>query len=85
MTLTEARVLTSKRMRFGDLAQIEAEFVARDLPRHPLVAQGYRSLGCWPCSRPVASDEPVRAGRWPGAAKSECGIHRAPSDLVEAD
>lgn len=56
-------------------ADIDAAFAERDLPRHPLVAQGYRSIGCWPCTRPVAEGESVRAGRWPGAAKTECGIH----------
>jgi phosphoadenosine phosphosulfate reductase len=56
--------------------QIDGAFHDRALPRHPLVAQGYRSIGCWPCSRPVAADESIRAGRWPGAGKTECGIHR---------
>ncbi len=57
-------------------ARIEQAFVERALPRHPLVAQGYRSIGCWPCSRPTLPGEEVRAGRWAGAAKTECGIHR---------
>jgi phosphoadenosine phosphosulfate reductase len=56
--------------------RIEAAFDDRDLPRHPLVAQGYRSIGCWPCTRAVAPGEPIRAGRWAGTAKTECGIHR---------
>lgn len=56
--------------------RIEQAFAQRGLPRHPLVAQGYRSIGCWPCSRPIGPDEPIRAGRWAGAAKTECGIHR---------
>lgn len=56
--------------------RIEEAYRLRDLPRHPLTVQGYRSIGCWPCSRPTSSDEPVRAGRWAGAAKTECGIHR---------
>jgi phosphoadenosine phosphosulfate reductase len=47
----------------------------RDLPPHPLVARGYRSIGCVPCTRPVGPDEGPRAGRWPGLDKSECGIH----------
>jgi phosphoadenosine phosphosulfate reductase len=56
-------------------ADIAKAFDARQLPRHPLVAQGYRSIGCWPCTRPTAEGEPARAGRWAGSAKSECGIH----------
>ena len=45
------------------------------LPRHPLVAKGYPSLGCAPCTTPTREDENPRAGRWRGTAKSECGIH----------
>ena len=55
--------------------QIEQAFTERGLPPHPLVAQNYRSIGCWPCTRPVEPGQPVRAGRWAGKAKSECGIH----------
>lgn len=46
-----------------------------DLPAHALVAQGYPSIGCWPCTHPVAAGDDIRAGRWRGAAKTECGIH----------
>jgi phosphoadenosine phosphosulfate reductase len=45
------------------------------LPRHPLVAKGYPSIGCAPCTSPVAPGEDPRSGRWRGSAKSECGIH----------
>ena len=45
------------------------------LPRHPLVAQGYPSIGCAPCTTPVAPGEDPRAGRWRGENKDECGIH----------
>ncbi len=54
---------------------IDAYFEKHDLPPHPLVAQGFPSIGCWPCTHPVAPGEDVRAGRWRGAAKTECGIH----------
>ena len=54
---------------------IDAYRAAHDLPPHPLVAQGYPSIGCWPCTHPVAAGEDIRAGRWRGAAKTECGIH----------
>ncbi|MEI7548695.1 MAG: phosphoadenylyl-sulfate reductase [Actinomycetota bacterium] len=46
-----------------------------DLPTHPLMDKGYASIGCWPCTRPVAPGEDKRAGRWAGAAKTECGLH----------
>ncbi|WGI20781.1 phosphoadenylyl-sulfate reductase [Amylibacter sp. IMCC11727] len=45
------------------------------LPRHPLVAKGYPSIGCAPCTSPVAAGEDPRSGRWRGQDKVECGIH----------
>ena len=54
---------------------VENYMQAHDLPRHPLIGQGYPSIGCWPCTHPVAEGDDVRAGRWRGAAKTECGIH----------
>jgi phosphoadenosine phosphosulfate reductase len=46
-----------------------------DLPRNPLSERGYPSIGCWPCTRPVAPGEDKRAGRWAGSDKTECGLH----------
>jgi phosphoadenosine phosphosulfate reductase len=46
-----------------------------DLPVHPLVSRGYRSIGCAPTTRAVAEGEDPRAGRWAGLDKSECGLH----------
>ena len=48
---------------------------AHDLPRHPLVAQGFPSIGCQPCTTQAETDENPRAGRWRGQDKTECGIH----------
>jgi phosphoadenosine phosphosulfate reductase len=47
------------------------------LPQHPLVAQGYPSIGCSPttCTSKVAKGDDPRAGRWSGSEKTECGIH----------
>jgi phosphoadenosine phosphosulfate reductase len=45
------------------------------LPPHPLVAKGFPSIGCLPCTSPVKPGEDARAGRWRGRAKTECGIH----------
>lgn len=58
----------------GDIA---AYFVAHGLPRHRLLARGYPSIGCLPCTAPVRPDETPRSGRWHGSAKTECGIHTA--------
>jgi phosphoadenosine phosphosulfate reductase len=46
-----------------------------DVIVNPLVEQGYPSIGCWPCTRPVAEGEGPRAGRWADLEKLECGIH----------
>ena len=46
-----------------------------DVPVNPLVHQGYLSIGCQPCTRPVADGEHPRAGRWADSAKQECGLH----------
>lgn len=68
-----------------------AEWTARDLadymtahalPRHPLVAKGYPSIGCAPCTTRVAPGEDARAGRWRGSDKVECGIHFGPDGRI---
>jgi phosphoadenosine phosphosulfate reductase len=46
-----------------------------DLPRHPLLDQGYRSIGCMPCTTKGGTVDNPRAGRWFGRSKTECGIH----------
>jgi phosphoadenosine phosphosulfate reductase len=48
---------------------------AHNLPRHPLVAEGFASIGCMPCTDRVADGEDERSGRWRGQSKTECGIH----------
>lgn len=58
-----------------DKARIDAYFAEHDLPPHPLVEQGYPSIGCAPCTSMVKPGEDPRAGRWRGWDKVECGIH----------
>ena len=60
---------------FWEREDIIAYFEKYDLPRHPLVHKGFRSIGCGPCTSPVAEGEDERAGRWRGSDKTECGIH----------
>jgi len=55
---------------------IVAYFRAHDLPAHPLVAKGFPSIGCEPCTHKVAPGEDPRSGRWKGWDKTECGIHK---------
>jgi phosphoadenosine phosphosulfate reductase len=51
-------------------------FIAKhDVPYNPLHDQGYPSIGCWPCTKPVANGDDERAGRWAGTEKKECGLH----------
>jgi phosphoadenosine phosphosulfate reductase len=57
------------------LADIRRHMAERDLPAHPLLGEGYASIGCVPCTRPVGPGEDVRGGRWSWLEKSECGIH----------
>jgi len=61
-------------------ADLDAYIAEHDLPEHPLVAFGYPSIGCWPCTSPVEEGGDIRSGRWAGSQKTECGIHtvRAP-------
>lgn len=68
------------RFRFNPLAEwsqadLEAYVARHDLPKHPLVEDGYPSIGCMPCTRRVRSGEGYRDGRWSGLDKDECGIH----------
>jgi phosphoadenosine phosphosulfate reductase len=59
-----------------DASQIEGYLIQHDLPRHPLTAQGYPSIGCSPCTSQVLPGEDPRSGRWKGWDKTECGIHK---------
>lgn len=68
------------RIKFNPLADwdkpmIDGYFEAYDLPRHPLVAQGFPSIGCHPCTAAVDPGGDSRDGRWSGRGKTECGIH----------
>jgi len=68
------------RLKFNPLAnitraEIEAIYKDANLPSHPLVASGFLSVGCMPCTSRTSLDEDARAGRWRGSDKTECGIH----------
>jgi phosphoadenosine phosphosulfate reductase len=54
---------------------VDAYVVANQVPVNPLAEIGYASIGCAPCTRPVAPGEDPRAGRWAGKGKTECGLH----------
>ena len=68
------------RLKFNPFArasrtEIEAIYKSADLPPHPLVAAGFLSVGCMPCTSRTEAGEDARAGRWRGRGKTECGIH----------
>jgi phosphoadenosine phosphosulfate reductase len=68
------------RLKFNPFANVSREEIAAiyrlaNLPPHPLVASGYLSVGCMPCTSRTSPDEDARAGRWRGRPKTECGIH----------
>ena len=66
-------------------AELEAYIKEHDLPAHPLVAEGYPSIGCSPCTSKVAPGEDPRSGRWRGWDKTECGIHTPGQDDGDDD
>lgn len=77
-------------LAYYEKAELKAEFEKRGLPQHPLVAKGYKSIGCAPCTLPVSEGQDERAGRWAhtanketGEQKTECGIHLDNSQIGE--
>lgn len=71
------------KVKINPLAGWAADAISRymekhNLPRHPLIAQGYRSIGCAVCTSPTRPGEDARAGRWRNRGKVECGIHNGP-------
>jgi phosphoadenosine phosphosulfate reductase len=74
LEMADGRLKIEPLARFtaGDLDAYMAHF---DLPRHPLLAEGYRSIGCMPCTTKGGTADNPRAGRWLGTSKTECGIH----------
>jgi phosphoadenosine phosphosulfate reductase len=77
------------RLKINPLADWSADALAsyfseHDLPPHPLVAEGFPSIGCSPCTSKVAPGEDPRSGRWRGWDKTECGIH-VPGQVSDGD
>lgn len=68
------------RLKFNPLANVSADelkalYATMNLPPHPLVASGFTSIGCMPCTTRTKPGEDARAGRWRDKNKTECGIH----------
>jgi phosphoadenosine phosphosulfate reductase len=66
---------------------IDRYIAEHDVPRHPLYALGYTSIGCEPCTRATAEGEDERAGRWwwELEAAKECGLHFTPEGIVRRE
>jgi phosphoadenosine phosphosulfate reductase len=80
--IVEAQMLRSGEevMKIHPLAHwsredVTAYLAEHSIPTHPLLEQGFRSIGCRPCTRAISDTEDERAGRWDGLTKTECGIH----------
>lgn len=76
------------RMKINPLANWSATDIAEymtdhNLPRHPLVADGFASIGCEPCTSRTKPGEDPRSGRWRGAEKTECGIHFGADGVIK--
>ncbi len=69
-------------LAFWAASDVQDYIEENNLPRHPLVARGYPSIGCAPCTSPVAKGEDPRAGRWRETTKDECGIHFANGNAI---
>jgi len=69
-------------LKFNPLANatiddLKALYASAKIPQHPLLAQGFTSIGCMPCTTRTRPGEDPRAGRWRDRGKTECGIHVA--------
>ena len=76
------------RLKFNPLSnvsqdELKALYAAMKLPPHPLVASGFSSIGCMPCTSRTQPGEDPRAGRWRGRDKTECGIHLADMNVTK--
>ncbi|WP_298215264.1 phosphoadenylyl-sulfate reductase [Acidocella sp.] len=67
--------VTINPLAFWSEADLDAYFTLHALPRHPLQAEGYTSIGCAACTAKPLPGQDRRSGRWAGRAKTECGIH----------
>jgi phosphoadenosine phosphosulfate reductase len=84
---------TRHQIKFNPLANwtkadLDAYAAENELPPHPLVAQGFPSIGCWPCTKPVEEGQDARAGRWAGSQKPNAAYiwrgRQAPSPMSAA-
>jgi len=73
--LRDQKILKLNPLANWSREEVQQYLKDHQIPTNPLLEQGFRSIGCVPCTRPVGEGEDERAGRWTGFDKSECGIH----------
>lgn len=78
----EDRLLKVNPLAHWAASDVQDYLINNRLPKHPLVARGFPSIGCAPCTSAVKPGEDPRAGRWRGAEKTECGIHFVDGKMV---
>ena len=66
---------TPSRLAAWPAAEADAYATEHDIVVNPLLAEGYESVGCWPCTERPTDGDDARSGRWPDSIKTECGIH----------
>ncbi|KAF2034473.1 Phosphoadenosine phosphosulfate reductase thioredoxin [Setomelanomma holmii] len=81
--VTEDGLIKINPLANWSFAQVKAYVDANDVPYNELLNQGYKSVGDWHSTQPVAAGEDERAGRWNGKAKTECGIHNPKSRYAQ--
>jgi phosphoadenosine phosphosulfate reductase len=63
--------------------EVDDYIAEHDVVVNPLLAEGYPSIGCAPCTRKVRPGESPRSGRWAGSGKTECGLHIGPDGRLQ--
>jgi phosphoadenosine phosphosulfate reductase len=81
--VTEDGLIKINPLANWSFAQVKAYVDANDVPYNDLLNQGYKSVGDWHSTQPVAAGEDERSGRWKGKAKTECGIHNPKSRYAQ--
>lgn len=81
---------TNRMAKVNPMATLDEETIlsylaVHEVPYSPLRDQGYRSVGCMPCTQKVSEGADERSGRWAGHGKTECGIHLDGKTVVQLD
>jgi phosphoadenosine phosphosulfate reductase len=81
--IDDAGVIKVNPLANWSFAQVKEYVDANNVPYNELLNKGYKSVGDWHSTQPVAQGEDERSGRWKGRAKTECGIHNPKSKYAQ--